>query len=212
MQKVFGIGIPTLNRADILLPFLAMYRLDFPNTKIIVLDNGNQESLQILKLKYANVTLTQMDTNVGVGASWNMLCDAFFKTGFENVLMLNDDIYLGKSEAQILDLISKRKPFYRSTQDWCSFLLPKKTYETVGIFDAEFYPAYYEDSDYEYRMRLLSIPKYQVPELNPFLYQNNKTLEKAPELRKLAEANKQRYIKKWGGEPKKELFIKPFNN
>ncbi len=38
----FAIGIPTLNRWDLLMPTLHLYVADFPHTKIYVVDNGNQ--------------------------------------------------------------------------------------------------------------------------------------------------------------------------
>jgi GT2 family glycosyltransferase len=38
----FGIGIPTLNRYDLLMPNLKTYARDFPNHKIYILDNGKQ--------------------------------------------------------------------------------------------------------------------------------------------------------------------------
>ena len=37
----FAIGIPTLNRYDLLKPCLMLYERDFPNIDIFVLDNGN---------------------------------------------------------------------------------------------------------------------------------------------------------------------------
>ena len=43
MNNVFAIGIPTLNRADLLNPVLKKYAADFPDTKIYVVDNGNQD-------------------------------------------------------------------------------------------------------------------------------------------------------------------------
>ena len=43
MQTKFGIGIPTLNRYDLLLPALHFYALnDFPDTHIHIIDNGDQ--------------------------------------------------------------------------------------------------------------------------------------------------------------------------
>jgi hypothetical protein len=42
VNKSFAIGIPTLNRFDLLHPALMFYKQDFPNTKIYVVDNGNQ--------------------------------------------------------------------------------------------------------------------------------------------------------------------------
>ena len=42
MKPKFSIGIPTLNRADLLIPALMYYKLDFPDIRVSVLDNGNQ--------------------------------------------------------------------------------------------------------------------------------------------------------------------------
>lgn len=39
----FGIGIPTINRADILNPSLKRYENDLQNVPIYIVDNGKQE-------------------------------------------------------------------------------------------------------------------------------------------------------------------------
>jgi hypothetical protein len=46
----FAIGIPTLNRADLLSQALIKYIYDFPEISIYVLDNGNQELPNFAKL------------------------------------------------------------------------------------------------------------------------------------------------------------------
>ena len=43
MNKLFAIGIPTINRWDLLRPSLQKYMgIDFCNTWFFVVDNGNQ--------------------------------------------------------------------------------------------------------------------------------------------------------------------------
>jgi GT2 family glycosyltransferase len=210
MENKFAIGIPTLNRFDLLHPALLFYtRNDFPNTKIYIIDNGKQgiES----QIKHPNIVVKEMEKNVGVATSWNLLCDMIFEQN-DYALILNDDVYLGRKEWELDNLLSNfKKPFYVTIQDWCSFVLPKKTFKNVGRFDEEFYPAYYEDNDYAYRMSLQGYKPFEIPFLNPFLYQASQTIEKEPKIRELIESNKQRYIQKWGGLPKKEKFKKPFN-
>ena len=156
----FAIGIPTLNRFDYLLPTLMMYSKDFPDVKVYVVDNGNQDIKNHPAIKkYRNLEVMVQDTNIGVAASWNLLCEKIFKYN-ENALILNDDIYLGKAKKHIEDLCNA-KPILsvkRSTIDWCSFIMPKKVFQSVGKFDECFYPAYYEDKSYEYRMKLLAMP------------------------------------------------------
>ena len=48
---MFSIGIPTLNRADLLIPSIEKYIEDFPGVDIHIIDNGNQN----LKFDYPNV-------------------------------------------------------------------------------------------------------------------------------------------------------------
>jgi GT2 family glycosyltransferase len=209
LQNKFAIGIPTLNRFDLLHPALLFYVRDFPFTKIYVIDNGKQGIRE--KISHPNIIVIESKENMGVASSWNMLCDLIFQN-HDYALILNDDIYLGRKDWEIDNLLSNFKhDFYVTMQDWCAFILPKKTFDKVGKFDEKFYPAYYEDNDYYYRMKLKGYTYYKIPFLNPFLYKSSQTIDKAPELRKFIENNKEYYISKWGGEPNKETFKKPFN-
>jgi GT2 family glycosyltransferase len=206
MQK-FAIGIPTLNRYDLFKPSLMLYTRDFPTTNIFVLDNGNQGILQ------NGVTIKENEKNIGVGASWNWLCDQIFQVA-ENALILNDDIYLGKKEKDIEDLLHKKKNkgcLLKATPDWCAFVLPKRIYEKVGKFDECFFPAYYEDNSYKYRMKLQGISVLNTPELNPLVYKSSSSLAKDPSILEQSKINKALYIDMWGGEPNQEKYKIPFN-
>jgi GT2 family glycosyltransferase len=210
MSKKFAIGIPTLNRFDLLHPALLFYIRDFPNTKIYVLDNGSQNIKNKMQ-NHPNINIIESNENLGVAKSWNLLCKKIYEDN-DYALILNDDIYLGRRDWEIDNLITNFKyDFYVTMQDWCAFILPKKTYEKVGDFDENFYPAYYEDNDYYYRMQLKGCTYYKIPFLNPFLYKASQTIEKNPSLRDKILDNKEYFIKKWGGEPTKETFKKPFN-
>lgn len=205
----FAIGIPTLNRFDLLLPALLFYKLDYPSTKIYVLDNGKQGITE--RVKFPHLTVREAESNLGVSASWNALCDEIYKE-HDYAMILNDDIYIGRKEWEIENLLLNYKSdFYVSTQDWCAFILPKKTYQKVGKFDENIYPAYYEDNDYHYRMKLMACTYMKIPFLNPFVYQASQTIHKDPSLKEFISKNKQYYIDKWGGEPNKETYKKPFN-
>lgn len=208
---MFEIGIPTINRYDLLQPSLLMYGHDFANTKIWVLDNGKQG----IHSNNKNVSILTETENIGVAASWNKLCDLIFDNPKNDcALILNDDIYLGKREVDIHSLIDKkrnRQSFLRCTPDWCVFLISREVYKKVGKFDECFFPAYYEDKSYEYRMKMLNLPQIVTPLLNPYIYQNSMTAEKMPSIIDVSKKNKQLYIEMWGGEPNKEKFKKAFN-
>ena len=207
MRKLFALGIPTLNRYDLLKPSLMLYLRDFRAIQIYVIDNGKQG----IEYRHHDIHIFEQEQNMGVAKSWNLLCDKIFEN-HDNALILNDDIYLGKHQYEIKDFLETTKSdFYVTTQDWSAFIIPKKTFERVGQFDEKFYPAYYEDNDYHYRMKLLGMNYNQTPILNPYLYNASMTTQKNPSLKDGIEKNKQYYRQKWGGFPSKEKFKKPFN-
>jgi GT2 family glycosyltransferase len=206
MQKKLAIGIPTFNRWDLLEPTLNKYLNDFPNIPIFIWDNGNQNIAN--SNKYTLVT--SLD-NKGVAYAWNRIMEQF--PDYENVMILNDDIYLGKHEQHLLNFIdTNRYGFFESAAGWCTFILPQKTYQQIGVFDETFYPAYCEDNDYSYRMKLAGVIKLNTPFLIPTEFRQSQTLEKNPELfHKTNYNSRQYYKKKWGGYPEEEVFTKPFN-
>lgn len=203
------VGIPTINRADLLNEALLSYYEDFPNTEIVICDNGNQQNIITRDHK---IVVYRPNQNLGVSGSWNMIMDYASQVKATHVLMLNDDIYLGKSEYSIKAFINVAKSgFICGLKNWCAFILSLETYNKVGAFDEKFFPAYFEDNDYFRRMSLLGVNMKFDDFLNPFLYRNSMTIEKDPNLNSGFEKNRQYYISKWGGEPNQETFQKPFN-
>lgn len=210
MNTTFGIGIPTLNRYDWLLPALHYYaKHDFTNTNIHIIDNGDQgivnnygELVEVENAKWKNLS---------VAASWNRLCQKIF-TYADYALILNDDIYFGRKQFEVELLLHQHKfDLYLSHNHWSVFIIPKATYIKVGQFDEDFYPAYYEDNDYMYRMRLKGMAPARLNFLNPVVYNNSQTLLADPTIKPLISVNKSRYIAKWGGEPDQESFLIPYN-
>jgi GT2 family glycosyltransferase len=103
-------------------------------------------------------------------------------------------------------------PFYTTPLDWCAFILPKTTFEKVGEFDEGFFPAYFEDNDYAYRMKLMGMGITKIPYLIPSVHRVSQTMEHDDSVRVRFHKNKKRYIEKWGGEPMQEKYKTPFNS
>jgi GT2 family glycosyltransferase len=202
----FAIGIPTLNRWDLLRPALWKYLQDFPHTHIYVLDNGNQQK----EIERPTIHYINQKQNIGVAASWNILCDRIYGDNNKFALIMNDDIYLGRNEYQIGNLLHYQKgSFFVTPKDWCVFVAPVQTYQEVGRFDENFM-AYCEDRDYQYRLKLAGkgITRWEM--IMPLIYRNNSTSDKNPDVLKWAQQSQEYYIRKWGGEPGAEIFSLPF--
>ena len=208
MKKTFAIGIPTINRLDLLHPSLLKYVADFPDITIYVLDNGNQYLKK--KIEHPNIIVIERDINLGVAGSWNALCKEIFKN-HNNALILNDDVYLGRKQGEVEDmLVYSPSNLFVSEQGFCSFIMSEMIFNCIGKFDEAFFPAYFEDNDYLYRMKIAGLNTLYIKSLNPAIYNQSSTIAKNPAL-KNSIANRDYYIRKWGGEPNSETFTKPFN-
>jgi GT2 family glycosyltransferase len=202
------IGIPTINRADLLNEALAKYFEDFKEIEIVICDNGNQEIITREK----NFVIYRPEKNLGVSGSWNMIMDYAEKVNATHVLMLNDDIYLGKSEQEVNHIVNLWKPEFLCTElNWCAYILSLDAFKKTGGFDETFFPAYFEDNDYFRRMLLANVQMVFNGMLNPIVYRNSMTIAKDQSLNNNFENNKRYYISKWGGLPTQETFGTPFN-
>jgi GT2 family glycosyltransferase len=210
MEK-FAIGIPTLNRADLLIPSLMKYVQDFNGVEIHIIDNGDQNLEEYEK--YENIFVHTQYKNIGVAASWNILCDIIYAK-HEWALIVNDDVYLGYGADTINQVIDDNNTFglIQSHLNFSVILLNKIFYLFVGRFDEEFYPAYYEDSDYLYRMKLLGLFQGVDAKLNPKDARVSQTYEKSPEfVNDAMKYSRLRYIEKWGNIPLLETYKIPYN-
>jgi hypothetical protein len=124
------IGIPTLNRADLLNEALEKYFEDFKDTEIFIVDNGNQ-SIITREEKFAIYRPTE---NLNVSGSWNTIMDYAEKIQATHVLMMNDDVVLGRTEHEIKMLIKNNYdlPFLNSLMNWSSFILTVEGYKKTG--------------------------------------------------------------------------------
>lgn len=183
---------------------------DFPSTEIFVVDNGNQQKDGAFR---PGVHFYDNPTNAGVAASWNQLCKKIFEK-HSHAVILNDDIFWGYGERVIKNFLQdhRKRPLITCSHGFTVFIISEKCYQSVGPFDENFFPAYFEDNDYVYRIKLKGLSVYSTMKIDPYVM---RTSESSNKDRSLFEnsfyKNKELYISKWGGEPGKEKFKKPFN-
>lgn len=211
MNKLFSIGIPTINQADSLEAALKMYVEDFPNTRIYVMDNG----LQKFSFEHPNLHILKNYEPRPISQSWNLLAKRIFLDGCEYALILNDDIYLGCDEQDISKLLTFKSDLFcaeRRFDMFSAFILPKKTFDECGGFDEEYTGCYYEDSDYLRTLQVVHNKTVnETPVLNSEFFKRNSSVLKNPKLAEGRHINENRYIRKWGGALNAETFKTPFN-
>lgn len=208
MEIKLLVGIPTINRADLLNEALQRYFEDFKNTEIFIIDNGNQEIIT----RENDFAIYRPVSNLNVSGSWNAIMDYADKRGATHVFMLNDDIVSGVREQKVIELINySKKDFINSQLNWCAFILSVKAWKKVGKFEEEMFPNYFNDNDYYMRLKMHNIPMIWTNHLNPAIYRNSQTIAKDPTLNSKFTEYENNYIKKWGGLPIFEAFSTPFN-
>jgi GT2 family glycosyltransferase len=220
MKLNFTIGIPTLNRKDLLVPALLYYQMDFPDTRIMILDNGRQ-SIEIPGLidNSNNLLIYSSKKNLGVSASWNHLIIKSFEDPHINfVAILNDDIYWGVDQETLRVILYQHclqgSDFILLPKgdkyDMSVFVISRGAWLKVGHFDMNFFPAYFEDKDYLYRAKIAGISIYRtLPD--PARFVTSGTIEKNKGLLERRELNLEYYVKKWGGQPGDEKYTISFN-
>lgn len=201
--------IPTINRKDLLMEAMDWYSSNIRETEIIILDNGKQGIASAVP----SIKVFESNYNKGVAGSWNWLINKAIAKGHTHFLVLNDDIILKRYVSEIQQIIDRYdemtfhrpRPFY----NWSAFILNKTIWDKVGQFDESFVKCFFEDNDYEYRMKLAGVNINYEDGLNAQVYRNSQTIERQPLLGGYIE-NREYYIRKWGGVPNEEVYKTPF--
>ncbi len=108
---------------------------------------------------------------------------------------------------------------------WSCFAVNRKLFETVGMFDEGYTPAYLEDSDMAYRMKLVGARGISCRAALFFDHERGtikglfdcapqdvqRSAKMLADLRANITANDERYIKKWGGLGGSECFTIPYD-
>ncbi len=223
------IGIPTINRKDLLtelLDSLATHKDIIDLKKIIIIDNGNQNISEIVPQQIDDITAVHTEpSNLGVAGSWNKIMDLSFRDQkAQYTLLLNDDIVIGerflnqynKALEKNAEAFVINGPYY-----WSAVTVTRNCFDTIGIFDTEFFPAYFEDNDYATRISLYGESSgiggenlYVIDhDLAPEVQRNSQTVSKDGSLNSNFGKNGAYFNRKWGGSPHQEnLYKSPFND
>lgn len=210
--------IPVLNGYDLLYKCIeSALNGNLKPSMIYVVDNGNELPQRVRDIAGKKLFLYTPSSNLGVAASWNW----FLKTVTHPMMITNHDIEFDHYDISRFGgayFNSESEFFYTSNVShlnmFSCFMPTKAVVDKVGLFDEQFFPAYFEDNDYFYRMQLAGI-KLEALQTNITHYPSS-TLERYTPEQKEAHhgqfrSNQSYYIAKWGGTPHKEVYRSPFN-
>lgn len=137
--------------------------IDWPLTKVAY-NNGKPDALEHFGDTHPDwFIIDSLTENKGVAGSWNECAEMFPKE--KGWLLCNDDCWFLPGQLEKICRCAEENPnepviFLNSSQAFYCFFWGAAGKETIGLFDDNFFPAYYEDCDYRVRMRLSGKTEY----------------------------------------------------
>lgn len=177
----------------------------------------------------AHLDIHDYGTNRGLSTSWNDALVQSQSEGADAILIINDDVTMTRDdmlklaqgcidhrEAAIIEArgFNERMNEYQNLQAACFGINPIAL-DTVGYFDENFYPIYFEDTDHSRRLNLLGGTFYNVGDTG-IVHKGSATVNGVPALSSQNQitfpACHHYYRLKHGGSPGSETFKYPFGD
>jgi len=154
------IGILTLIKYDLLIRLINS--IDYKVDTVVILFQGGYNNFDFTKIKNKFINkfiFIKSSFNIGVSRGWNYILENYLKS---YCIISGDDNYFSPGTLEKVyqfmntDKLSNIMFTFQleESAQFNTFILTKKALETVGYFDENIYPAYYEDNDYRYRIIL----------------------------------------------------------
>ena len=146
--------VPTLTRHDLL--YRMMASIDNEIGHLVVIDNSGR-GIVGKPGPWERLTVLPMPANLGVAASWNLAVRLAHRHPW--VMVCSDDVTFPPGCLQTFERVASEETLVVSGTwpHWCAFTLGMGVVGKVGLFDEGYYPAYYEDTEYERRMGLAGL-------------------------------------------------------
>ena len=222
------LGIPILNRGDLLERLICS--IDYPVQKLFIVNNGNDIGVLQVIHKIVNglnenikeVVVYTPEKNLGVAGSWNTIINENMDCPYW-VISANDMMFSESGSVEKMAFYAEQNHLTNAmmyVDGYSCFCMTQLGLKEVGTFDENIFPAYLEDSDHFYRLRLSGAIATGFPDVKfihgePPNYGSStiNTNDKYQKANGITHGrNFEYYFKKWGGRGGEEIFKNPFND
>ena len=146
--------VPILNRPDLL--DRCLKSIDYPVETLIVVDNGGVYDADMMswvvdRQLVKNSYVWSFPSNLGVATSWNLGIKA--TPHADGWILLNSDAWFEPGQLEVFynDCTPDAITLTIALPSWCCAWVGSQVVERVGLFSEDFYPAYFEDTDWQER-------------------------------------------------------------
>jgi GT2 family glycosyltransferase len=151
LQSIPVIIIPILNRYDLLDKNLSS--IDYPVDEILIINNGKEEFVPTNK--DLNIKILNLPSNLGVAGSWNLGIKLYPHVPFWTFSCA--DVYWLPGNMEKFAKLCNKENLVCTNVPFGSWSIGEEIIKLAGLFDEEYYPIYYEDTDYISRLNYLGL-------------------------------------------------------
>ena len=169
------LGFATLKRFDLADRLLAS--IDYPVEHLVIVDNSGTQSWNPTQPdKVKNLWVIRVPFGLGLVGAWNLIVKSAPYAPYW--VLVNDDAWFASGALEIIakDADPDCLSFPSIVPDWSCIVLGQKVVEDVGLYDERLYPLYFDDNDYERRIRNAGLP---VKRIEALVHHDNSSTLKA---------------------------------
>jgi GT2 family glycosyltransferase len=170
-----ALGFCTLKRFDLADALLAS--IDYPVQHLVIVDNSGTQTWNPQKPDMVeNLWLVRVPYGLGLVGAWNLIIKS---TPFAPYwVLVNDDAWFAPGALQ--NIYENADPaalnFVQITPSWSCIVIGEGAVAAAGLYDERLYPLYFDDNDYERRIKQANVP---IKHIAATVHHNNSSTLKA---------------------------------
>ena len=151
------LGFATLSRFDMAQRLLDS--IDYPVENLVIIDNSGKKEFEPRTSEYVlNTWLIRVPHGLGANGAWNLIIKSTPHAPYW--VIPNDDSWFapGALEQIAKNVDTTAFNFVHVEPRWSCVIPTEGSVMKAGLWDEVFHPVYYDDDDYEWRMKELGVP------------------------------------------------------
>ena len=156
------LGFATLSRFDMAQRLLDS--IDYPVEHLVIVDNSGKREFEpfVETDLIKNTWIIQVPHGLGANGAWNLIIKS---TPFAPYWVIpNDDSWFepGALKEIARDVRTDSFNFVDVNPSWSCVVPTEGSVRRAGLWDEAFHPIYFDDDDYEWRMKELGVPFHKI--------------------------------------------------
>lgn len=151
------LGFATVRRFDLAQRLLDS--IDYPVENLVIIDNSGLRTFQPKVNEHVkNLWLIQVPHGLGANGAWNLIIKSTPHAPYW--VIPNDDSHFAPGALQKIaeNVDTNAFNFVKVNPKWSCVIPTEGSVGKAGLWDEVFHPVYFDDDDYEWRMKELGVP------------------------------------------------------